>query len=162
MYLEGLHRTFTRMDTIMDWFPHVTVAAVIESTQRFLLIEEESDGLIVFNQPAGHLDEGESLMDAVCRETMEESGWHFTPQAIVGLYQYTSPLNRNTYLRVCFYGEHYAYNPAQPLDTGILRTVWLTREEIVQKENLRSPLVLRCIDDYLQGIRYPLSLITHL
>jgi len=148
------------MGTIMNWFPHVTVAAVIESTQRFLLVEEKSDGLIVFNQPAGHLDEGESLIEAVSRETLEESGWHFIPQAIVGIYQYTSSLNHNTYLRICFCGEHHTHK--QPLDTGILRTVWLTREEIVQKENLRSPLVLRCIDDYSQGIRYPLSLITHL
>lgn len=150
------------MGTIMNWFPHVTVAAVIESTQRFLLVEEKSDGLIVFNQPAGHLDEGESLIEAVSRETLEESGWHFIPQAIVGIYQYTSSLNHNTYLRICFCGEHHTHNPEQPLDTGILRTVWLTREEIVQKKNLRSPLVLRCIDDYSQGIRYPLSLITHL
>jgi 8-oxo-dGTP pyrophosphatase MutT (NUDIX family) len=146
----------------MDWFPHVTVAAVIVFEHRFLLIEEESEGLIVFNQPAGHLDAGESLIEAVSRETLEESGWHFTPQAVTGIYQYTSALNAITYLRVCFCGQHHSHNPHQPLDKGILRTVWLTREEISKTANLRSPLVLRCIDDYLQGIRYPLSLITHL
>lgn len=146
----------------MNWFPHVTVAAVIEVEQRFLLIEEQSEGLIVFNQPAGHLDEGESLLEAVSRETIEESGWHFTPQAVVGLYQYTSSHNQVTYLRVCFCGLQHTHCPDQPLDKGILRTVWLTREEVAKKENLRSPLVLRCIDDYLQDIRYPLSLITQL
>ena len=82
----------------MDWIPHLTVAAVIESEQRFLLIEEDSDGLIVFNQPAGHWDEGETLVEAVIRETLEESAWHFEPQAITGIYQYTSPTNQITYL----------------------------------------------------------------
>jgi NADH pyrophosphatase NudC (nudix superfamily) len=144
----------------MDWIPHLTVAAVIESEQRFLLIEEDSDGLIVFNQPAGHWDEGETLIEAVIRETLEESAWHFEPQAITGIYQYTSPINQITYLRLCFCGRHYNYEPNRALDTGILRAIWLTREEVANLSNLRSPMVLRCIDDYLAGIRYPLSLIT--
>lgn len=141
--------------------PHVTVAAMIEREQKFLLVEEQSDGLIVFNQPAGHLDEGESLIQAVTRETLEEAGWHFTPEFVIGIYQYTSAFNI-TYLRICFGGKLGEHDVQRPLDKGILRAVWLTRPEIAAKENLRSPLVMRCIDDYLQGIRYPLTLLTHL
>lgn len=146
----------------MDWTPHLTVAAIIESEQRFLLIEEKSYGLIVFNQPAGHWDEGETLVEAVARETLEESAWHFEPQALIGIYQHTFPRNRTTYLRICFCGQHHNYEPYRVLDTGILRTVWLTRDEIANLPNLRSPMVLRGIDDYLAGKRYPLSLFTQL
>ncbi|RKZ85820.1 MAG: NUDIX hydrolase [Candidatus Parabeggiatoa sp. nov. 1] len=146
----------------MDWAPHLTVAAIIEYEQRFLLIEEQSDGLTVFNQPAGHWDKGETLIEAVARETLEESAWHFKAQAIVGIYQYTSPANQITYLRVCFCGQHHRHELDRTLDTGILRTVWLTRESVANLSNLRSPMVLRCIDDYLAGIRYPLSLITQM
>ena len=145
----------------MDWIPHLTVAAIIELNQRFLLIEEQSEGLIVFNQPAGHWDEGETLIDAVIRETLEESAWHFKPEAIVGLYQYTSPSNL-TYLRICFCGQPLSHDPQRSLDVNIARALWLSREEIIQLSNLRSPMVLRCIDDYLTGIRYPLSLISQL
>lgn len=144
----------------MIWIPHVTVAAVIEVEQRFLLVEEESDGVIVFNQPGGHWDEGETLIDAVVRETLEESAWHFEPQAVVGIYQYTSALNDITYLRINFSGRVLHHDATLELDHGILRTVWLTREEIAELNNLRSPMVLRSVDDYLAGIRYPLSLIT--
>lgn len=144
----------------MNWIPHVTVAAVIEFEQRFLLVEEEADGLIVFNQPAGHWDEGETLIEAVARETLEETAWHFEAQAIIGIHQYTSPRNQMTYLRICFCGQHYGHEPDRDLDKEILRAVWLTREEVISKNNLRSPMVLRCIDDYLAGIRYPLSLIS--
>lgn len=143
----------------MDWTPHVTVAAVIESEQRFLLIEEHSDGLIVINQPAGHWDPGETLVEAVIRETLEESAWHFMPQAVVGLYEYTSPLNGITYLRICFCGQYYSHEAKRVLDDGIFRTLWLTREEVAQSNQLRSPMVLRCIDDYLSGARYPLPLL---
>ncbi|MDM8560146.1 NUDIX hydrolase [Candidatus Parabeggiatoa sp. HSG14] len=146
----------------MDWTPHLTVAAIIEHEQRYLLVEEKSDGLIVFNQPAGHWDEGETLIEAAIRETLEEAAWHFEPQAMVGIYQYTSPVNQITYLRICFSGKHYSYEPDRTLDTDILRTVWLTRDEVANLNNLRSPMVLRCIDDYLAGIRYPLSLITEI
>lgn len=144
----------------MSWMPHVTVAAIIEVEQRFLLVEEESDGVVVFNQPAGHWDEGESLLEAVGRETREESAWHFEPQAIIGIYHYTSPLNQITYLRVNFCGRVLHHEADLALDQGILRTVWLTREEIAGLKNLRSPMVLRSVDDYLAGIRYPLSLIS--
>jgi NADH pyrophosphatase NudC (nudix superfamily) len=145
----------------MDWTPHLTVAAIIESDQRFLLIEEQSEGLIVFNQPAGHWDEGETLIEAVIRETLEESAWYFQPEAIVGLYQYTSPTNL-TYLRICFCGQPVSHDPHRSLDVNISRVLWLSRAEIIQLPNLRSPMVLRCIDDYLTGIRYPLTLISQL
>lgn len=145
----------------MDWMPHLTVAAIIELKQRFLLVEEQSEGLIVFNQPAGHWDEGESLIEAVIRETLEESAWHFKPEAIVGLYQYTSAW-KITYLRICFCGSPLSHDPQRSLDLNISRALWLSRAEIIQLPNLRSPMVLRGIDDYLAGIRYPLSLINQL
>jgi 8-oxo-dGTP pyrophosphatase MutT (NUDIX family) len=143
----------------MDWTPHVTVAAIIIENQRFLLVEEESDGLIVFNQPAGHWDKGETLIEAAARETLEETAWHFIPQAVIGLYQYTSALNGFTYLRICFSGQHHSYEPHRALDTGIVRTVWLTRDEVAKSNKLRSPMVLRCIDDYLAGLRYSLPIL---
>lgn len=143
----------------MDWTPHLTVAAVIESESGFLLVEENADGMMVFNQPAGHWDEGETLLEAVIRETLEETAWHFTPQAIVGIYTYTSDVNQITYLRICFCGTVTAHDPELSLDTGVARAVWLNRGELLNQK-LRSPMVLRCIDDYLSGIRYPLSLLT--
>lgn len=148
-------------ETSIDWLPHVTVAMVVESEGRFLLVEEESDGIIVFNQPAGHWDEGETLVDAAIRETLEETRWQVVPEAMIGLYQYTNPATQITYLRVCFSGKPSHCDSARPLDKGILQAVWLSYDEIVATPNLRSPMVLRCIKDYLTGIRYPLTLITH-
>ncbi len=143
----------------MDSIPHITVAAIIESDQHFLLIEEESDGLIVINQPAGHLEIGETLIEAVVRETLEEAAWHFIPEAIVGIYQYTHSINEITYIRIAFCGKHHLHQPDRPLDTGILRTVWLTRDEVAQSQSVRSPMVLQGIDDFLIGQRYPLSML---
>jgi len=142
----------------MDSIPHITVAAIIESDQHFLLIEEESDGLIMINQPAGHVEIGETLIEAVVRETLEESAWHFIPEAIIGIYQYTSSINGITYIRVAFYGQHHSHQPDRPLDTGILRTLWLSRDEVAQNQSVRSPMVLQGIDDFLIGRRYPLSM----
>jgi ADP-ribose pyrophosphatase YjhB (NUDIX family) len=146
----------------MDWIPHITVTAVIESEQRFLLIEEKARGTIVFNQPSGHWDENETLIQAAARETLEESAWHFEPQAIIGIYTYTNPSYNTTYLRIAYAGQHHSHEPNRPLDTGILRTQWFTRDEIAKLPNLRSPMVLRCVDDYIAGKRYPLSLVTAL
>ena len=147
----------------MVWKPHVTVATVAERDHRFLLVEERStSGGLVLNQPAGHLEEGETLTHAVIRETLEESAWHFDPQGLVGLYRWTTPRGR-TYLRATFYGTLRDHQPDQPLDDGIHRTLWLTREEIAaQSSRLRSPMVLRCVDDYLAGHRYPLTLLRDL
>jgi ADP-ribose pyrophosphatase YjhB (NUDIX family) len=147
----------------MNWIPHLTVAAIIEDQQGFLLIEEtSSNGVIVVNQPAGHWEPNETLIDAVIRETLEETAWHFKPEAIVGIYEYTSPINQNTYLRVCFSGKKLKKEVNRVLDVGIVRTVSLTRDEVAELPNLRSPMVLNCIDDYLSGVRYPLSLIKHI
>ncbi|MGH8548098.1 MAG: NUDIX hydrolase [Methylococcales bacterium] len=144
----------------MAWKPHVTVAAIVERDQRFLLVEEEISGSLLINQPAGHLEEGESLVDAVKRETNEETGWTFEPTSLVGIHLWRHPENSTTFLRVSFAGYCSNYNPAQELDLGIIRTLWLSRDELVQRRYaLRSPLVLRCIDDYLSGARYPLSLL---
>ncbi len=144
----------------MIWKPHVTVAAVVERDGRFLIVEEEADGRVVYNQPAGHLDEGESLADAVVREALEETAWHFKPDGVLGIYRWMSPDTGTTYLRVCFRGACDTHEPRRALDNGILRVCWMTRAEIENlKPQLRSPLVLRCVDDYLAGRRYPLALL---
>jgi 8-oxo-dGTP pyrophosphatase MutT (NUDIX family) len=148
------------------WKPSVTVAAVIERDGRFLLVEEETSDGIRFNQPAGHLDPNESLEQAVARETLEEAAYDFVPNALLGMYMSRYVSSRTgmevTYLRFAFTGELGALHD-RPLDHGILRTVWMTREEMLAcQEKHRSPLVLRCVDDYLSGKRAPLSLLyTH-
>ncbi len=144
----------------MVWKPHVTVAAVIEREQRFLLVEEETPSGILFNQPAGHLDMGEDLLTAVKREVNEETAWHFTPEALLGVQLWRKNPDSTTFLRICFTGSCYDHNPEQPLDTGIIATHWLSRDEIAaMTTRLRSPLVLQGVDDYLAGKRYPLALV---
>ena len=143
------------------WKPHATVAAIIEQDGRYLMVEEKVDGKIVYNQPAGHLDPGESLIDAVIRETREESAWRFTPEALTGIYLWDQPNTTRTFLRFAFCGKHSDHNPGQALDDGILRALWMTRDELAAKpEQLRSPLVLSCIDDHAAGKRYPLELLS--
>ncbi|SEI59333.1 NUDIX domain-containing protein [Azotobacter beijerinckii] len=143
----------------MDWQAHVTVATIVEDNGLFLLVEELQDGRTVLNQPAGHLEPNETLLEAALRETMEETGWQVELTAVIGIYLYTAP-NSVTYQRICF-----AARPLRPidgyrLDEGIIAPRWLSREELLaQRECWRSPLVLRCIDDYLAGERFPLSLI---
>lgn len=144
----------------MVWTPHVTVAAVIEHNGRFLLVQERESGRSVFNQPAGHLEEGESLIAAVIRETLEETGWHFQPAAVIGMYRWRHPVKGVTYLRVAFAGSGIAHESSRPLDEAIERTLWLSVGEIRrQAEMLRSPLVLKSIEDYLAGASYPLSVL---
>ncbi len=148
------------------WKPSVTVAAIIEHEQRFFMIEEETVDGIRINQPAGHLDPDESLEQAVIRETLEETAHAFTPTALIGTYmsRFISPKTGEavTYLRFAFTGELGAAQD-RALDTGILRTVWMSYEELLASQDRhRSPLVMQCIDDYLQGKRAPLSLLfTH-
>jgi 8-oxo-dGTP pyrophosphatase MutT (NUDIX family) len=149
--------------TGMVWKPDVTVAAVAERDGQFLFVEERAGGRIVVNQPAGHLEDGETFLDAVARETLEETGWQFEPTAVVGVYVWKPPHHSRTFLRVAFAGSLGAHDPARPLDRGILRTRWLTREQLAAPSlRLRSPLVTQCLDDYLGGARFPLSLISHL
>ncbi len=143
----------------MDWQAHVTVATIVEDNGLFLLVEELQDGQSVLNQPAGHLEPNETLTEAALRETLEETGWQVELTAVVGIYLYKAT-NGVTYQRVCF-----AARPLQPiagyrLDEGIIAPRWLSREQLLdQQKRWRSPLVLRCIDDYLDGERFPLSLI---
>ena len=143
--------------------PSVTVAAVIERGGRFLLVEEEDEGRIVFNQPAGHLEQHESLVEGCRREVLEESACHFRPSELVGIYRWAR-LGSNagvTYVRFAFCGELEQHEPGRKLDAGIVRAVWLDRGEIhALRERHRSPLVLRCVEDYLAGRRYPLDLLT--
>lgn len=142
----------------MIWTPHVTVAAIVERDGRFLLVEEEVDNDIVLNQPAGHLEEHESLVAAVVRETLEETAWHFQPDALLGVYRWHNPRTQATYLRFAFTGILQQHEPQRPLDDGILRTHWFTAEEIrAMASRHRSPQVQQCVDDYLAGRRYPLD-----
>ncbi|MDP2811666.1 MAG: NUDIX hydrolase [Rhodocyclaceae bacterium] len=144
------------------WKPNVTVAAVIERDGRFLMVEEETEEGVRFNQPAGHLDEGESLVDACVRETLEETAFHFTPTALVGVYQWPRTKGDITYLRFAFAGELGEEDEGRLLDAGILRAVWLLPSEIeADQARHRSPLVWQCVQDWLSGRRYPLELIRH-
>ena len=144
----------------MIWKPSVTVAAVVERDGRFLLVEEETGRGRLYNQPAGHLDPGESLTEAVVRETMEETAHAFKPTALLGVYQYHHPGDDVTYIRFAFTGEITAHEAGRALDHGIVRAVWLTPGEVRREApRHRSPLVLRCMDDYLAGRRYPLAVL---
>jgi 8-oxo-dGTP pyrophosphatase MutT (NUDIX family) len=138
--------------------PEVTVAAIVEQDGRFLIVEERIAGRLVLNQPAGHLEDAETLVEAVVREAREETAWRFKPDAMVGTYLWRNPDNGRSYLRFAFCGSVDDFHPQQALDTGIVRAVWLTHEQLrAQPHRLRSPLVLRCIDDYLRGQRQALE-----
>jgi len=144
------------------WKPNVTVAAVIEREGRYLLVEEETEDGLRFNQPAGHLDQGESLVTAASREALEETAWHFMPTALVGIYQWPRPQGDITYLRFAFSGTLGDHEEGRALDTGILRAVWLTPAEIeASQARHRSPLIWQCVQDHIAGQRYPLELIRH-
>ena len=144
------------------WKPNVTVAAVVEHNGTFLLVEEETAHGIRYNQPAGHLEPGESLLAAVTRETLEETAWQFKPTALLGIYQYRHDADAVTYLRFAFTGELAAHEPERALDAGILRALWMPVADIrANRTQHRSPLLLECVTDYLSGHRYPLALIHH-
>ncbi|MBA2689260.1 MAG: NUDIX hydrolase [Burkholderiales bacterium] len=147
----------------MTWKPNVTVAAVIEKDGRFLFVEERSGSDIVINQPAGHVEPGESLLEAVARETLEETGHHFVPEKLVGVYYWHAQRKGITYMRFTFTGRLTGHEPSRPLDQGILRAVWLTPDRLAaDAARHRSPIVTRCVEDYLAGKRYPLELVTTL
>jgi phosphatase NudJ len=146
------------------WRPSVTVAAVIERDGRYLLVEEETTDGVRLNNPAGHLDPGESPLQAVVREALEETAHHFTPQAVLGIYlsrfQRASSGEDVTYLRIAFRGTVGEAEPGRALDEPILRTLWMTPGEVrASVARHRSPLLLRCIEDHLAGNRYPLELL---
>jgi ADP-ribose pyrophosphatase YjhB (NUDIX family) len=144
------------------WTPRVTVAAVVEQAGRFLLVEEATEEGVLFNQPAGHLEDGESLLDAVRREVLEETSRTFVPDGLIGVYRWRLPDRGRTYLRFCFHGRCSERDPRRPLDEGILGTFWMERAELAATARLRSPLVLVCIDDYLAGRSFPLNLLWEL
>ena len=144
----------------MVWKPHVTVAAVIEKDGRFLLVEETTVNGLAFNQPAGHLEAGENLIDAVKREVREETAWQFEPQALVAVQLWRKNPDFPSFVRFCFTGSIHTHDPEQTLDEGIIKTHWLSRDEIASRaDQLRSPLVLLTIDEYIKGQRHPLSLL---
>jgi 8-oxo-dGTP pyrophosphatase MutT (NUDIX family) len=144
----------------MIWKPNVVVAAIVERDGKFLLVEEQADGQVVLNQPAGHLDEGETLIAAVIRETLEETAWHIEPQALLGVYRWPHPSKPVTYLRFAFIARALREETGRTLDHGCLRALWLTPEEIrAHRARHRSPQVERCLDDYLAGACYPLDLL---
>lgn len=144
----------------MTWTPHATVAVIVEDDDgRFLLVEEVSSGLVVFNQPAGHIEEDEAILDAVRRETLEETGWQVEPTHFLGLYTYKAPANGETYYRFC-YSARTVKKVSERLDDGIIAAHWLTVDEVGRLgEKLRSPLVLKCIEDYRNGRRFPLDVV---
>ena len=144
------------------WKPNVTVAALIERDGRFLLVEEETEDGIRINQPAGHLDAGESLVDACAREALEETAWAFRPTALVGVYQWPRPKGDITYLRFAFAGDLGDHHTGRPLDSGILRAIWMTPAELRGcADRHRSPLVLQCVEDWQSGRRFALDLLRH-
>ena len=143
----------------MTWKPSVTVAAVAQRGDRFLIIEERISGQLVLNQPAGHLDPNESLIAACRREVLEETAHRFEPTALVGVYRWHYARKDVTFLRFCFAGEIQGEEPGRTLDKAIVRVHWLTAAELAARAaEHRSPLVQRCMDDYLAGRRYPLEL----
>jgi len=146
----------------VTWKPHVTVAALVEKDGRYLLVEEQTDEGLRFNQPAGHLEPGESPLEAVVREALEETARPFRPEALLGLYlsRFSRPASGEdvTYLRIAYAGEVGEPLPGRALDEGIVTTLWLTPEEIrARRAEHRSPLVQRCIDDHLAGRRFGLD-----
>jgi 8-oxo-dGTP pyrophosphatase MutT (NUDIX family) len=145
------------------WKPNTTVAAIVEKNGQFLLVEESTSRGNRFNQPAGHLEDGETIIQAVIRETLEETAYDFMPEALLGIYHWQHHHNKTTYLRFAFIGSVSNHYPEQALDDGIMRAVWMGIEEIRQQQHLmRSDQVLTCFEDYLAGKRYPLATITHL
>lgn len=147
------------------WKPSVTVAAIIERDGRYLLVEEQTPEGLMLNNPAGHLDPGESPQQGAVREAMEETGYRFRPDCFIGLYlsRFVRPARGEdvTYLRIAFGGRADDPEPGHVLDEGIVRTVWMTLDEVrASRERHRSALVLRCIEDHAAGVRHPLDLVT--
>lgn len=145
----------------MTWFAHNSVATIVERDGSFLMVEEIDAGGTVFNQPAGHLEANETLFDAALRETLEETAWEVELTALVGLYHYRAP-NGATYIRHCFVASPLRHHQDRPLDPAIVAAHWLSAAGILADDfRARSPMVQRCLRDYLDGNRYPLSLIYH-
>jgi len=144
------------------WTAHVTVATVVEKNGKFLFVEEHTEGVThtVFNQPAGHVEAGEAIVEAAIRETMEETGYQVNVTDLIGSYTYTPPMFPDrTYFRFCFLAKSVDYDPHATLDTDIVGAVWMTLDELQESARARSPLVIKAVQDALSGQKYPLSLI---
>jgi 8-oxo-dGTP pyrophosphatase MutT (NUDIX family) len=140
------------------WRPDVTVATIVPQGDRFLLVEETVRGVLVLNQPAGHLEPDETLLEAARRETLEETGWTVQLTHLVGIYQWAHADSDRHFLRFSFAARPVEHDPERTLDAGIERAVWLTRPQLAAEHaRLRSPMVLRCVDDWLAGKRLPLD-----
>jgi 8-oxo-dGTP pyrophosphatase MutT (NUDIX family) len=163
-HLPSMNRTISpNEDTQAIWRPDVTVASIVPRDGKFLLVEEIVRGELVLNQPAGHLEPGESLPAAARREALEETGWEIALDALVGVYQWTNPGADSHFLRFTFAATPLRHDPKRQLDSGIVRTLWLSRDEIAAEQaRLRSPMVLRCVDDWLGGRRLPLDAVVSL
>jgi 8-oxo-dGTP pyrophosphatase MutT (NUDIX family) len=147
----------------MTWRPDLTVAAVVERNGLFLVVEERIQRAVVFNQPAGHVEDRESILDAVVRETLEETAWHFVPKHLLGIYLWRNEINGRSTVRVAVCGDVSTQDSSRRLDHGILHVHWMSREQLAASGGrLRSPLVLRCIDDYLAGHRHGLDVLTYM
>jgi len=147
----------------MTWRPDLTVAAVVQRDQRFLIVEEHIQGRLVLNQPAGHVEDGESLLEATVRETLEETAWHFVPRHLLGLYLWRNPANGHSILRVAVSGDVTSREDTRRLDHGIVAAHWMTRAALLEgPARLRSPLVMRCIDDFVAGHRHDLAALSYL
>ena len=141
--------------------PRVTVATIVARGAAFLLVEESTPRGLRLNQPAGHVEAGETLIEAAVRETLEESGWNVTPTALVGIYKWRSPASGETFLRFAFAADARTHDPQRPLDEGIVRAFWMPWSELVAAQSRhRSPLVLRCVEDFRAGRRHPLDFVT--
>ncbi len=144
----------------MRELPHTTVATIVERDGKFLMVREKSGDRLVYNQPAGHVEPKESLPDAARRETLEETAWRVNLEHFLGVYQYTSPDNGASYIRHCFIATALDPRTDQALDEDIVEAVWLSLDQLEAcGSEMRSPLVLRAIRDYLSGVRHPLSVI---
>ena len=147
----------------MIWRPNVTVAAVVEKDRQYLLVEEQTSSGLLFNQPAGHLEPGESIVHGSIRETLEETGYTFVPRSVLGIYHWHSRAEDTTFIRFAFSGSVSDHDPGRTLDTGIVRADWFGLDEIRNMSYChRSPLVMKCIEDHLAGKGCPLDILTHL
>lgn len=143
--------------------PVTTVATIVEHNGAFLLVEEETSSGVRINQPAGHLEAGETLVAAAIRETLEETGYHVAPTSLVGIYRWQAPVTRATFIRFAFAAAVVSHEPQRTLDEGILRAFWLSYDDLIaSRDRHRSPLVIHCVEDFRSGIRHPLDFVSEL